>query len=149
MTLAGLKSRVKREEERALEGSAQWQVILMATPGKPVQQGTAAHVQAPQQQRGSGALESDHALPACVPVLAGAGLGAAEAIVARYPFPTSLLQAVRQEGWAAVAAQLDALRYPGGGGRMMEEGSVAALLQQLFPAVQKHAAEVVDLTDES
>jgi hypothetical protein len=86
-------------------------------------------------------------LPARLPVLAGVGLGAAEAIVARHPSPSTLLQAVRQEGWAAVAAQLDALRYPVGG-RVMEEGSAAALLQQLFPATQQHVAELVDLTDD-
>ena len=153
MTLAGLKRRVEREEERALEGGAQWQVILMATPGKPVQQRATAHVQAPQQKRGVGHWSLtmrclSARLPARLPVLAGVGLGAAEAIVARYPSPSTLLQAVRQEGWAAVAAQLDALRYPGGGGRVMEEGSAAAMLQQLFPATQQHVAEVVDLTED-
>ena len=83
-------------------------------------------------------------------MVAGVGLGAAEAIVARYPSPSSLLAAVRQEGRAAVAAQLDALRYAGAGGRvMLEEGSAAALLQQLFPAAPQHGAEVVDLTDDA
>ena len=34
MTFPELVERVGREEGRALEGSAQWQVVLMATAGK-------------------------------------------------------------------------------------------------------------------
>ena len=54
-------------------------------------------------------------------------------MVAAYPSPTVLLQAVRQAGRRAVARQLAALRQRIGSGQAMKEDDAFRLLGLLFP----------------